>query len=101
MNEKFEKVMDVLDELDWIKDKAAFIGEVALAFGARENELSISKNALCGLFRVNQDIENQFEAISKALQEDFHVIKKSDKEARLDKFCETVEAGIKTGVAGT
>ena len=93
---KYEKLMDVLDELDWIKDKVAFIGEVASAFGARNNELCISENALCGLFRINQDIENGFEAISKSLQEDFHIIAKSDKEKHLDNFCSMVENAVKT-----
>lgn len=91
MGKKFKELMCLVDEVQHIKEKISFMGEVMAALALREDTGGLSDAALCGLYHVNNDIENQCEAVSEALIHDFHVIAKTDKEAHLDNFCSTVE----------
>ena len=88
---KFNKVMDLVDEIEHIKEKISFMGEVTAALALRTETGGLSDDALCGLYQINSDIEDRCAAVSEALNHDFHVIKKSDKEAHLDNFNSMVE----------
>jgi len=95
MENNFETMIDLVDEVEHIKEKIAFMGEVFAAVASRTEEGGgLTENALCGLYQIQGDIEQQCAAVSKALNYDFHVIKKSAKEAHLDNFCGAIANGI-------
>jgi hypothetical protein len=97
MEEKFETMMDLVDEVEHIKEKISFMGEVFAAVAKRNEEGGgLTENALCGLYQIQWEIEEQCASVSKALNYDFHVIKKSDKEVHLDNFCSMVENATNT-----
>ena len=91
MKENFETMMDLVDEVEHIKEKISFMGEVFAAVAKRNEEGGLTETALCGLYQIQWEIENQCAAVSKALNHDFYIIKKSDKEAHLDNFSSMVE----------
>lgn len=92
MENKFETMMDLVDEVEHIKEKISFMGEVFAAVAKRNEEGGgLPENALCGLYQIQWEIEKQCAAVSKALNYDFHIIKKSDKEVHLDNFSSMVE----------
>jgi hypothetical protein len=91
MKENFETMMDLVDEVEHIKEKISFMGEVFAAVAKTSEEGGLTENARCGLYQIQCEIEEQCASVSKALNHDFYVIKKSDKEVHLDNFCSTVE----------
>ena len=101
MENNFETMIDLVDEVEHIKEKIAFMGEVFAAVAIISEDGGLTEIARCGLYQIQGDIEKQCAAVSKALNYDFHVIKKSAKEAHLDNFSAMVESGIKTGVERT
>ena len=102
MKNKFETMMDLVDEVEHIKGKISFMGEVFAAVAKRNEEGGgLTENALCGLLQIQWAIEEQCASVSKALNHDFHVIKKSDKEVHLDNFCAAVDYALKKDRAGT
>lgn len=101
MGKNFETMIDLVDEVEHLKEKFAFMGEVTAALAIRTDTAGLGDTAFAGLCQINTEIENQFDSLSKALNYDFHVIKKSAKEVHVDNFCGTVEAGIQTDVSRT
>lgn len=99
MGKIFESRMDLVDETQDIKQRIVFLGEVMAAIALREETAGLSDEGLCGLYAIFKDLENQCESVSQALLKDFFIT--PDKTIHLDNFCATVEAGMKTGVAGT
>ncbi len=100
--EKFETAFDLLEELDFVKDKMAFMGDIAGLFASNMNpDFGLSDAARIGLYMINCEIQTQCEDIRKALDKDFIITKKlpempagKAKESKLDNFCAAVEKEI-------
>jgi hypothetical protein len=101
MKENFETMMDLVDAVEHIKEKITFMGEVFAAVATKTETGGLTENALCGLYQIQWEIEEQCAAVSKALNHDFNVIKKSDKEKHLDNFCGAVDNALKRDRVGT
>jgi hypothetical protein len=101
MKENFETMMDLVDAVEHIKEKITFMGEVFAAVATKTETGGLTENALCGLYQIQRESEEQCASVSKALNYDFHVIKKSDKEVHLDNFCAAVDYALKKDRAGT
>jgi gamma-glutamylcysteine synthetase len=87
MENKFKHKIDLVDAAEHIKEKIAFMGEVMAALALRTETAGFSDNALCGLYQIFNEMEQQAASLSEAIQNEWH-----------NNFCETVEAGIKSGI---
>ena len=94
MKENFETMMDLVDAVEHIKEKISFVGEVFAATATRMEEGGLTESALCGLYQIQWELEEQCASVSKALNYDFHIIKKADKEKHLDNFCAAVDNAL-------
>jgi hypothetical protein len=99
--EKFETAFDLLEELDKVKDKITFMGEVTAALAERTDTAGISDAALNGLWLIYSEIETKCANIHEALSKDFIITKKLPEmpagkanESKLDNFCAAVEKEI-------
>ena len=94
---KFKNERELLDELEFIGEKMDFLREVTAALALRTETSGLSDAGLCGLYHIYRELEDQRASVSQALENDFYIVKKTDKEVHLNNFCATVESGIKTG----
>lgn len=103
--ERFEDGFRILDELEYISDKVAFMAAVSEAMTRPNDGVGFSDAAVNGMYLFYSDIENSCQIVAEALRNDFFIMKKDTTEKktsgnertvadRTKAFCAAVEKEI-------
>jgi hypothetical protein len=102
---EYNDALSILDELEDISSKVAFMAAVSEAMARMDDGGCISENAMCGMYKIYSDIESNCQDVAKALRRDYIIFKNStaaksplsDEKTVADRtaeFCAAVEKHI-------